>query len=198
MSKEIISKILIFAAGAAVGSAVTWKLVKTKYEEISKQEIESVIESFSNKEESDPEESKDPAVEPEKLFKVDPSVEDAEEKEKTIQKAQEIAARAGYFNYNDSKKEEEEEEAVNEPYVISPEEFGEEDYAIITFNYHTDGVVSDERGRIIANAEELLGKDFASHFGEYPHDPDTVYIRNDEDSVDYEILKDYRAYSELE
>lgn len=192
MYKETISKILIFAAGAAVGSAVTWKLLKSKYEEISKQEIESVIDSFSSKEEDEVEETKEePAV------KEDPDVETEEEKEVAAQKAQEIAARAGYLNYTNSKKEEE-EEAVNEPYVISPEEFGEEDYVIITFNYHTDGVVTNEKGKIVANADELLGKDFASHFGDYPEDPDAVYIRSDEDGIDYEILKDYRAYSELE
>ena len=38
--------VLIFAAGAAIGSAVTWKLIKTKYEQIANEEIESVKEFF--------------------------------------------------------------------------------------------------------------------------------------------------------
>lgn len=198
MNKETITKILLFAVGAAVGSAVTWKLVKTKYEEINKRDIESVIESFSNKEKED--DLEEPILDPDDLFKVDPSVENAEEKQAAINKAQEISARAGYFNYmkNKQNKEEEEDEAVNEPYVISPEEFGEEDYAIITLTYFADGVVANEQGKEIANTDELIGKDFASHFGDYPYDPDAVYVRNDADGVDYEILKDHRAYSELD
>ena len=49
---------LMFAVGAAIGSAVTWKLVKTKYERIANEEIESVKEVFSrrSKEEKEPEE----------------------------------------------------------------------------------------------------------------------------------------------
>ena len=44
-----LSKILIFAAGAAIGSAATWYFVKTKYERIANEEIESVKEAFAPK-----------------------------------------------------------------------------------------------------------------------------------------------------
>ena len=37
--------VLVFAAGAAIGSAVTWKVVKTKYERFAQEEIESVKEA---------------------------------------------------------------------------------------------------------------------------------------------------------
>ena len=49
MSKSILSKVFIFAVGAAIGSAVTWKLVKTKYEKIANEEIESVKEIYGAK-----------------------------------------------------------------------------------------------------------------------------------------------------
>ena len=35
MNKSILNKAIIFAIGAAVGSVVTYKLVKTKYEQIA-------------------------------------------------------------------------------------------------------------------------------------------------------------------
>ena len=38
--------VLIFAAGAFIGSAVTWKLVKTKYEKIAQEEIDSVKDFY--------------------------------------------------------------------------------------------------------------------------------------------------------
>lgn len=42
-----LSNVVIFAIGAAIGSLATWKFVKTKYEKIANEEIESVKEIFS-------------------------------------------------------------------------------------------------------------------------------------------------------
>ena len=47
--KGTLSKVLIFAAGAAVGSVVTWKICKNKYETLAQEEIDSVKEVFSVK-----------------------------------------------------------------------------------------------------------------------------------------------------
>ena len=49
MNKSILNKAIIFAIGAAVGSVVTYKLVKTKYEQIANEEIEDVREYYRNK-----------------------------------------------------------------------------------------------------------------------------------------------------
>ena len=40
---------MIFFLGAGVGSLVTWKIVKTKYEQIAQEEIDSVKEVFSKR-----------------------------------------------------------------------------------------------------------------------------------------------------
>ena len=45
----MINKILIFAAGVAIGSAVTWKLIKDKYKKLADEEIASVKEVWSKK-----------------------------------------------------------------------------------------------------------------------------------------------------
>ena len=45
----MINKILIFAVGVAIGSAVTWKLVKDKYKKLADEEIASVKEVWSKK-----------------------------------------------------------------------------------------------------------------------------------------------------
>ena len=47
MNKGI--SVLIFAAGAAIGSLVTWKLTKTKYEAIANEEIKSVKEAWAKR-----------------------------------------------------------------------------------------------------------------------------------------------------
>lgn len=61
MNKNILSKIAIFAVGAAVGSVVTWKLVETKYRQIADEEIESVREVYAKAfGDSDDEETEEP------------------------------------------------------------------------------------------------------------------------------------------
>ena len=44
-----LNKLFIFAAGACIGSAVTYKIIKTKYEQISNDEIESIREMYREK-----------------------------------------------------------------------------------------------------------------------------------------------------
>ena len=47
MNKNLLNNVLIFAAGVGIGSVVTWKIVKTKYDQIIQEEIDSVKEAFS-------------------------------------------------------------------------------------------------------------------------------------------------------
>ena len=59
---------IMFTAGAAVGSVVTWKLLKTKYERLAQEEIDSVKEVFSKRQSTpttDEVESKDTSTPPE-------------------------------------------------------------------------------------------------------------------------------------
>ena len=142
-------------------------------------------------------------------------------KEKIMQEAhEEIDAIREYYNFNDSidndtesfepdenpksekeayekiiKDYKEEEEMEDRPYVIAPEEFGECDYATISLTYYADGIVANEKNKPIRNVDELIGEESLDHFGEY--EEDSVFVRNDKLRIDYEILKDYRAYSEI-
>ena len=50
MTGNNIKKFFIFVAGAAVGSAVTWKLFKAKYEQIANEEIEEMREYYNRRE----------------------------------------------------------------------------------------------------------------------------------------------------
>ena len=51
MNRNLLTS-LAFVAGAAAGSAITWKLLKTKYEKIAQEEIDSVKEVFSRRAET--------------------------------------------------------------------------------------------------------------------------------------------------
>ena len=46
MNNKIIN-VVLFTAGAAIGSVVTWTFIKKKYEQIAQEEIDSVKEEYS-------------------------------------------------------------------------------------------------------------------------------------------------------
>lgn len=172
-----LSKVFIFTAGAAIGSAATWYLLKTKYEQIAQEEIDSVKETFSRLNSNPTEDTDDQNVPVEK------------EPEQYEQIAQ---------NYGKYCKKEEVEEVMKKPYIITPEECGEiEDYDVISLIYFADKVLTDDQNVPIENVDEIVGRDSLNHFGECEDDPDSVFVRNDELRTDIEILLDSRNYSDL-
>lgn len=188
----MLSKIFIFVTGAAIGSVATWKLVKTRYEQIANEEIESVREFYKNKD-AEKEEAKNYIGDP------DPTIEDVE-KEETEKAMTDYRSYASAYMSEEKEEEEEDEEEddmEDRPYVISPEEFGEAGYEQISFTLYADGILADEQGYEMTDEEieESVGKDALNHFGEF--EDDSVFVRNDKLELDYEILKDLRKYNEV-
>lgn len=187
MNKTIIA----FIAGAVIGSITTWQLVKQKYELIADEEILSVKEYYARKNSQRYEGPQDS--------------EEAEERTSSVPEKPDISEYAkqlsqqGYTSYDKySAKDEESKTGTprEKPYVISPDEFGEiEEYSKISLFYYADGVLCDDRDVPVDNLDEIVGADFASHFGEY--EDDSVFVRNDARRCDYEILRSLKAYSEV-
>ena len=75
---------------------------------------------------------------------------------------------------------------VKGPYVISPDEYDENDYETETLYYYPDGVLTDTYDNVIVDIEETVGKKSLTCFGEY--EEDSVFVRNDDLETDYEIL----------
>ena len=175
---------IAFLTGVTVGSIATWKLLKTKYEQIAQEEIDSVKEAFLRNygdetideipDESEPINGIDE--------KPDLSIYTAKLKEQ------------GYL-VSDPEKEEEDEDMTTKPYVISPDDFGDLDYKIVSLIYYADKILADYDGNVIEDVDRRIGKDSLTHFGEY--DEDSVYVRNDELKTDYEIVLDLEKYSNL-
>lgn len=192
MKKERIYNLLTLVIGAGIGSVITWKVMETRCNTIIEEEIRSVKETFSKESQDTEEEKPDDATE---------NTEEEEHEKLAI--VSDIINQNGYNTMSDEVREEKKKkgnddtESKKGPHVISPEEFGELDYPIISLDYYTDDVLMNDRGKIITNAKELVGEDFASHFGEYEDDPDIVYVRNDLQCIDYEICRDYRESSEV-
>lgn len=193
--------VLGFAVGAAVGSVVTWKLVKTKYEQIAQEEINSVREAFAEYKKccEEPTEDSNNSSDCESEETTD---YDSEEYKSAVRNMKEVLENGGYVDYSKYDEKGGSESMVakpNEPCpkVIAPDEYGEdEEYDQISLTYFSDGIVIDEWQRVYDDEEiaDCIGSDFAAHFGEY--EDDSVFIRNDVMQTYYEILADVRTYAE--
>ena len=187
MNKSILSKIVIFASGAAVGSVVTWKLIETKYKQIADEEIASVKEVFSKRNEKTKTEEQIDEEDDEDDDVVIPNHKPDLSEYKELVKS---------YGYNNEEKEEVNDMPVA-PYVIEPDKFGDDDYGTISLTMYADGIVTDECDVRLDDEEieELIGKESLNHFGEY--EDDSVFVRNEERRTDYEILADERNYYDL-
>ena len=188
MNQNLISKVLAFVAGAGIGSVVTYKVVKTKYNKIIQEEIDSVKQAYKNDKDYGPVEDTSTG----NTEKSDTPEMTDEEKEADINRIREVINQNGYA----AESTEKETKTMTEPYMISYEEYGEKDYVTMTWHYWEDGTVTNEQNEIIGNASELVGDDFMNHYGENPDDPDVVYVRDDDGQIDYEILREEEPYDE--
>lgn len=186
-----LSKVLMFAAGAAIGSVVAWQLTKRKYDRLIDEEIESVKEAFSRYRYRGEEQS-------------EPVAGDTETADQMTIEFEEPAGPADYEKYSKqytkdhSNTETEEVKSMDKdgPYVIPPEDFGEDsDYEIKSLTYYSDGVLTDDWDNVIEDVDDLIGKESLTHFGEY--EEDSVFVRDDRLKIDYEILRDVRNFADI-
>lgn len=186
--KQKLLYLVMFAAGATIGSAVSWQLAKNKYKQIADEEIQSVKDAFSKKE-NDVNTKLSTAN---AMLKKNMINNDLNSTHKDAYKDILTTNKYLYSENTNAKKEVPE----TGPYVISPDEFGElDDYETISLTYYSDKVLADDMDQVIDDYMVCVGNDFMNHFGEY--EDDSVFIRNDVRKCDYEILYDLRPYSEL-
>jgi hypothetical protein len=89
------------------------------------------------------------------------------------------------------------EDMAKDPYVIAPYDYGELDgYHQIELTYYEgDDVLEDDEYNIVTDRDELLGPKALTTYGEY--EEDAVFVRNERLRTDFQILKDYRKYSDV-
>ena len=204
--KKKLFNVLLFTAGAAVGSLVTWKVVKTRYERIAQEEINSVKETWarmmreeSNEtEQTDDQDDDDEDDSDEEEFEND----EPEYDQATVIAYHEIAnmyKQSGDKTENDEEGEggqDEEVPYVNGPVLILPEDFGDGDYdhELYCLTYYADGVLADDWGKKY-DVDETIGEDSIEHFGEYVED--VIHVRNERLNADYEVARDPRNYADV-
>lgn len=192
-----LTKVFIFLGGAAVGAAASWKLLKIHFERITREEIDSVKEYYSNRQ-SNPVADDTETVndEPEDTTTTEESTEDDKP---THRDYAAILAKTGYTRYSTTSvtEEKKEEPAPSEgPYVISPEEFGSrDDYDTVSLTYYADEVLADDMDEPVTDVNDVVGLESLNCFGDY--EDDCVFVRNDDLKTDFEILADTRRYIDV-
>lgn len=194
MMGDSVKNFIIFAAGAAIGSVITWNFVKAKYEQIANEEITSVKDTYAKK----LEEIRDREIE-EELGEDDEDdfyEEDTDEEEFSEGDMENYYDAVREYEHNDYDNSAQNELEVDKPYVISPEEFGEFDnYEQISLTYYDDGYLADDMDDLVEDVEDIIGWELLNHIGEY--EEDAIHIRNDSLKTDYEILRVMDRYSDI-
>lgn len=181
------SNVLTFVGGAVVGSIGTWYVLKKHYEDKTEKEIQSVKEAY------------DRPITHEQVIEI------GEALNKGFQDG--LTAVGNTLKSNSIIDEVKERgyvpeiphtPALEKPYVISPDEFGEyHDYQQIELTFYADNVLADDNDILLSHdeVEESCGYECLLHFDEY--EEGMVYVRNDQKKCEYVITKDYRKYSDV-
>ena len=180
---KTVKGIFIFVIGVVTGTFAGAQIAKKKYEEIANEEIEEIRAYYKEREKEVKE------VE-------EPKVVEAPEEEEVKEEIKEYSniIRRGNYVAND---EEEQTNTQYAPYAIDPSEFGKDgEYDTMTCTYFADGVLVDDVDQEFEDWDLHVGKHHVDIFNEFP-EATCVYVRNDLDGMDYEILKDDWCWSDF-
>ena len=194
--------------GAVIGAVCGWVFTKNRYAQIANEEIASVKECFTVPRSSIKKEpvdltsnaaKADAALKKEDITAV---VARANARPKNpMSAARTGAAPTDYTAYSKpvvmpKMESNPESELKDYPYVISPDDFADNDErTAISLFLFADGVITDDDQEPIDDPETLIGHEYVGRFGEFERD--TVFVRNDQNRCDYEILRDNRTYDSL-
>lgn len=196
------NKVLYFVLGLGVGAAGSYFYLRTKFDQIAQDEINSVKEAYADKLDEiraglEPEPECDEEDEKgEKPVKLKHQKPDLMEFSKMVKKE-------GYRDY--STKTEKPDDPAHQPFNPDPYEITEEEYEELSDIYdkvslifYSDKVLAYESDdNVFEYTDERLTPDFDDHFQEGSDKEEVVYIRNDIEKVDYAIYKDNRTYKEV-
>lgn len=187
-----LSSVIIFCGGVFIGGFLTWDFFKTKYEKIADEEIASVKETFEHREHR-----------PDKNYNVE---EELKGNDSYINVSPGVAERIiqiidsnGYRNYSNTaietdKKGGTADMELKQPYVITPEQYEDNvDYTKVSLTWYNDEVLEDDWGNVL-DPDDVIGSEALKTFGQY--EKDSVFVRDDDEQIDYEILLDTSSYKE--
>lgn len=193
--KNKLTSILSFFVGAASGAAGVYIFIKKKYEARFQKDREEMIEYYRKK---GVKETK--VIEPEEPATEEVSFLD-DERTDMMTEARKIADankyRTQYSNIPPEPVVDESLAIKGGPYIIDSVDFGTmEDYELRTINCYEDGTLTNERDEALTEEEieEYVGSKNVDAL--FRIDSDSIYIRNDELQLDYEIIARIGRYAD--
>lgn len=178
--------ILSFLAGIAVGSVATYIFCTRRYgigEEIEEVTFEEVKKS---KDEKNPEGNVS-----ENNSSVKEKAAEAQRKPDIMDYAKKLMKEHGYSQENN-----EEDHNIAAPYTVSPEEFGkDETYETVELVYYADNILADDMDEMVEDVDSTVGFDSLNSFGEF--EDDSVFVKNDQMKVYFEILRSEQKYMDM-
>ena len=213
---------IIFIAGAAIGSGITYFTTKKilsdklekKFEAQYQEELQSVKDSFAYLAEEDRRKAAEAKEKPSLDVYID-AVNKTREREAA--EAREKEKEQPRLNYSDPKsllieRELEEDEIeddadtplidttiidedtdTSQPYIMKRLP-DDDDYTRISVTYYADGTYADARDSEM-EIEDYIGKKMMEYVAS--SDKDEIFIRNEELELDIDITKDNRTYDDV-
>lgn len=191
--------IALGVVAAAVGGVVAFhfgrKRMKSKYEAISKKEIEEAKEFYRTLHKKDEYDSPDKVVEdrhPELTV-----VRDAAD---AIRRYQGESPTLSMTDELEDVDDDDLEIRAGEetPYIITQDEFLRADpgfeQQVLTY-YVGDDTLADQSDNVIDLPDDVVGPDTLNRFGQGSSDARTVYVRNNKMNLDFEVVKSDGKYS---
>lgn len=218
---SFIKNTFIFALGATTGALVAIKLLEDHYAALADEEIASAKENLRHKVDELAKKYSTKTWEETAAEKVaEAQIEQIEEEVnnyskltrnyKMLEKPALDELAIPYHDEEDNIIEEDEDmmeaESKNnaikevendEPYLITVDEFSDEkaDYDKITlWYYQEDDTLADDNEEIVDDYARMIGEDTLGLFDNI-HEDRTIYIRNENQSADYEIICLAKSYS---
>lgn len=188
------NKTLLAIGGLIIGGVSGFFIGKfvyaKKYKQISDKEISEVKEAyksyFSKKK------SVKPA--PQKPFETRSTLQETQPKETVVDYSEKYREEADQYRTASPVLDRKEQPANSKITVLTPEEFRESSKNAKTLIYYKDGVLADTFGNIIKDINSEVGPEALKTFGLY--DDESVYVRNDNNDFDYEIIRSPKTYGD--
>lgn len=205
------------AAGAAIGGTVGFIVAKskleTKYEKLAEEEISQMREHYFQKlQAAEAAEEKPSPAEVVKgagytpYSEIEPS-SDAGPKEPavvvekgTVTDVTNVFATPQPETPEWDQEAEESQRSSTHPYIIHKDEYkaNEKEYDQMTWTYYSDDdVLANDVDRPVNAVDGYVPVDFAEKFGHGSGDPNVVYVRNDELSIELEIIRNPGNFAEV-
>lgn len=196
-------ELLIFLAGLGIGSGVTYVALKGRFDE----QLEDEVSELMDYRRENPRKPKKGSKRVRKASEepVEEEIEDSEEDDDLfLEEDKEVYSKIVKANYSKPdpgeiarNKKRHRDDNAEKIFLLSPKAFAASEFDQPTVYLYGDGVVVDEDDNVVDNGYALLGGADVIREAENTGET-TVYIRNLNNSTDYEVVMCSENYGTIE